>query len=223
VKFFKCVVCGYIHQGQEPPEKCPVCGAPREKFTELPAEEGKKALEEYQARTARKKPATSDRAPAGGGQPPGAADPPGSGIVALVTGLMVKHKAHPISVHLPNGLLPVAVLFLCLSFVFKAMHFERAALYNLVVVALAMPGVIASGWADWRARYRGAWTRVFKHKMAMALVVTSITWALAGWGLLGPESAAGPLGRFLFLALHFIALGAAGYAGHLGGKLVFKE
>jgi len=29
---FKCSVCGYIHDGTEAPEKCPKCGAPKEKF-----------------------------------------------------------------------------------------------------------------------------------------------------------------------------------------------
>lgn len=29
---FKCVVCGYIHESDELPERCPVCKAPREKF-----------------------------------------------------------------------------------------------------------------------------------------------------------------------------------------------
>lgn len=27
-----CVVCGYIHRGSEPPESCPVCGAPQDAF-----------------------------------------------------------------------------------------------------------------------------------------------------------------------------------------------
>ena len=27
-----CSVCGYVHEGDEPPEKCPVCKAPAEKF-----------------------------------------------------------------------------------------------------------------------------------------------------------------------------------------------
>ncbi len=30
---FVCQVCGYVHEGDTPPEKCPQCGAPREKFT----------------------------------------------------------------------------------------------------------------------------------------------------------------------------------------------
>lgn len=29
---WKCTVCGYIHEGPEPPDVCPVCGAPKEMF-----------------------------------------------------------------------------------------------------------------------------------------------------------------------------------------------
>ena len=32
---WKCVVCGYIHEGPEPPEECPVCAATREEFVEV--------------------------------------------------------------------------------------------------------------------------------------------------------------------------------------------
>lgn len=34
-KKFICTVCGYIHEGTEAPEKCPVCKAPASKFKEL--------------------------------------------------------------------------------------------------------------------------------------------------------------------------------------------
>ncbi len=30
---YVCSVCGYVHEGDSAPEKCPVCGAPAEKFT----------------------------------------------------------------------------------------------------------------------------------------------------------------------------------------------
>jgi rubredoxin len=36
---WKCTVCGYIHEGEEPPENCPVCGADRSKFIPIEAEE----------------------------------------------------------------------------------------------------------------------------------------------------------------------------------------
>jgi rubrerythrin len=30
-----CTVCGYIHEGEAPPENCPVCGAPSIMFVKL--------------------------------------------------------------------------------------------------------------------------------------------------------------------------------------------
>lgn len=35
---FVCSVCGYVHEGPEAPEKCPVCGAPASKFVKQDAE-----------------------------------------------------------------------------------------------------------------------------------------------------------------------------------------
>lgn len=29
-----CQICGYLHEDDEPPATCPVCGAPRSKFME---------------------------------------------------------------------------------------------------------------------------------------------------------------------------------------------
>lgn len=37
-KRWQCTVCGYIHEGNEPPESCPVCGADKSKFIPLEAE-----------------------------------------------------------------------------------------------------------------------------------------------------------------------------------------
>lgn len=36
---WKCSVCGYIHKGAEAPEKCPKCGASKEKFIKLTEEQ----------------------------------------------------------------------------------------------------------------------------------------------------------------------------------------
>ena len=35
MKRFICTVCGYIHEGETPPEICPICKAPASKFNEL--------------------------------------------------------------------------------------------------------------------------------------------------------------------------------------------
>jgi rubredoxin len=193
MKKWKCTVCGYIHEGPEPPETCPVCGAPREKFVEVEEEK------------------------------PAPAAAPRKGPIALVLGLMVDKHAHPISVHVPNGVLPAAVLFLALSLVFSAAGLETASFYNLCFVVLAMPFVIFSGLVDWKMKYQGALTRVFKIKMACGAAVLTLGLILVGWRLAAPEAAAGGLGRMVFLGLHLAMLGAAGVAGEFGGRLVFGK
>ncbi|WP_244833106.1 NADH peroxidase [Clostridium sp. BJN0001] len=39
MKKFVCTVCGYIYEGEKAPEKCPVCGAGADKFTEQKEDE----------------------------------------------------------------------------------------------------------------------------------------------------------------------------------------
>ena len=34
MKKWVCTVCGYVHEGDTAPEKCPTCGVPAEKFKE---------------------------------------------------------------------------------------------------------------------------------------------------------------------------------------------
>ncbi len=191
MKKWKCIVCGYIHEGNEPPDICPVCGATKDKFEEV--------IEQVDSKD-------------------------NSGLYNFAIGQMSKHKAHPIAVHIPNGLLPVIVLFLCLSFFFDAMGFDKASFYNLVVVALAMPAVLFSGYVDWQLKYDGAMTDVFKRKIAMGAIVILLSWVLVLWRLLDADVVtAGHVSRYLFLGVHLAILGAAGYAGDLGGKLVFND
>ena len=39
-KKWVCTVCGYVHEGDNPPEKCPQCGVPASKFKEKVEAEG---------------------------------------------------------------------------------------------------------------------------------------------------------------------------------------
>ncbi len=39
MKKFVCTVCGYVHEGDAPPDVCPQCGATADKFTEQTGEE----------------------------------------------------------------------------------------------------------------------------------------------------------------------------------------
>ncbi|MDD6211068.1 MAG: NADH peroxidase [Bacteroidales bacterium] len=40
MKKFICTVCGYVHEGDQAPEKCPLCKAPASKFQEVVETEG---------------------------------------------------------------------------------------------------------------------------------------------------------------------------------------
>ena len=42
VKLFKCSVCRFVYEGEEAPDFCPKCGAPKEKFEELTEEQANK-------------------------------------------------------------------------------------------------------------------------------------------------------------------------------------
>ena len=39
MKKYVCPVCGYVHEGESAPEKCPICKVPGERFVEQVANE----------------------------------------------------------------------------------------------------------------------------------------------------------------------------------------
>ena len=42
-----CKVCGYVHEGAQPPEKCPQCGAPKERFVQMGGSKTKEYADEH--------------------------------------------------------------------------------------------------------------------------------------------------------------------------------
>ena len=48
-----CTVCGYVHEGPEPPERCPQCKVPASKFKELNEDEGLTFVAEHELGVAR--------------------------------------------------------------------------------------------------------------------------------------------------------------------------
>jgi rubrerythrin len=47
MKKWVCSICGYVHTGDKPPEKCPTCGAPASKFYEQVATGGLTYADEH--------------------------------------------------------------------------------------------------------------------------------------------------------------------------------
>jgi rubrerythrin len=52
-KKFICVVCGYVHEGPEAPEKCPLCGAGKDKFKEVDESAALKFVTEHEVGVAK--------------------------------------------------------------------------------------------------------------------------------------------------------------------------
>ncbi len=202
---WKCKVCGYVHEGgDEAPEKCPVCNAERIHFVEVDGNgdkltvAGEKVTEppvqEIKPRTFRDK----------------------------LVDQVLKHHLHPVSVHFPNGVLPVAVVFLALAVLLGLTAFKEAAFYNMIAVLLVMPLVMGSGYLEWQRRYKGAKTVLFITKISCSLIVLVSLLILVVWRIVDPTvTDVGSANRLIYLFLSLIMLGAAGIAGSLGGKLVF--
>ncbi|NLZ16944.1 MAG: rubredoxin-type Fe(Cys)4 protein [Desulfobulbaceae bacterium] len=210
MKKWECTICGYIHEGDQPPDECPLCGADASQFVEVKEEAAAAAAPQAEVEP------LSSVAAAQGAKP---APVPLQGIQALID----KHHLHPITVHMPNGIIPMAVFFIVMLVLFGSPTLGKAALYSYTFVLLSMPIVLFTGYTMWKTRYRGALTSVFKIKIAASLVATVLLATLVLWGFGQPslwQSNASGRGVFLFFSL--IVLAAVGIAGHLGGKLVFS-
>lgn len=243
MKKWRCTVCNYIHTGEEPPDKCPVCGADKDKFVEIGEEEakayesGKKSRNQKAA--AANRPADAQKAAnqESATQKPGTAGPATSGATAgqapppvpetaldRFNKFLTKHHAHPVAVHVPNGVLPVVVLFMFIAAVFAATSIAQAAFYFATFTLLFMPVVLYTGINVWQKKYRGAMTKYFIIKLVAAGVVTVSLFLIVIWYFINPQVVlAGAARRGGFLVLNLIMLGAASVAGWIGGKFVFRD
>jgi rubrerythrin/uncharacterized membrane protein len=200
VKKWECTVCGYIHEGETPPNECPVCGVGPAFFKEVVEKEEKTLTQ------AVLKPESAET---------GKQSEPG-----FFRKMVMKHHLHPIAVHTPNGVLPLALVFLAIATIFGVSSFEQAAFYSLVFTLINMPFVIVTGYIVWQDRYKGAKTKIFGLKIGGAIIVLATLLALVIWRLVEPGVAASP-GRWTYLLICLVCVAGAGISGHFGGKLVF--
>lgn len=218
MKAWKCVICNYIHKEEFPPEKCPVCGAGKDKFVEIeipdPVEKQVPGPESPPP-----DPIGSDRQ-----SPPGKTKTPDAPqtLYQQITDLMVRHHAHPILVHTPNGILPIAALLFIIAWLFDASLPAKAAAINLVFVILALPLVVFTGVLEWQKKYNQADTLMFRIKILAATLTCASCLISLVWFLLDPAVLSSSL-SWVFIFVNLVMLGSAGVAGYIGGKLVFKD
>ncbi|KPA18300.1 flavin reductase [Candidatus Magnetomorum sp. HK-1] len=206
---WRCNVCAYIHKGPEPPDTCPVCGADKTKFERVGSEtstsSSKAASQRENMRSDREQTMITK-------------------VYDFICENVINHHLHPISVHFPNGIIPVAVLFVLMSAVFGSANVALAAFYNTVFVTLAMPIVLFTGYVEWQRRYGGTFTNLFITKIICGIVVLAMAILLTLWGIFDESvTQNNAVISWLYIFFYLVMLGAAGVAGHLGGKLVFKE
>jgi uncharacterized membrane protein/rubredoxin len=208
MKRWECTVCGYIHEGEEPPDECPVCSADKSMFVEVteevtPDETTTGQTAELQPQSAGKSTFLHK-------------------LYTFASEQIVKHHLHPIMVHTPNGILPMALIFLLITALWGSPFFETAAFYSFVFVLISMPLVLFTGYEVWQKRYRGAMTPMFRIKISAAIVTVVLLVVLVIWRAIQPDIVTtASNGRWVFLFLSLTLVGAVGAAGHIGGKLVF--
>ena len=198
MKRWKCTICNYVHEGDTPPDKCPICNAPASKFVEI-------------------EPAPTEAVP---DAPP--ARPAPATILDKIKAFMVKHHLHPVSVHFPNGLLPVVVTFFILSLVFNSAGLAKAGFYNLVFILFSLPLVLVAGVVEWEKKYNRALTILFQIKIVAAAITTVLCLVSTVWFLFQPDVLSSA-NAGIYIVVNIVMLASAGIAGFIGGKLVFKD
>lgn len=211
-KKWRCTVCGYIHEGDAPPDKCPVCGADKSLFEPIIED----SVQEKRGDSSPEyiEPPKIDLGPV--------PETKSGRFYHFAVTQMLKHHAHPISVHFPNGVLPLSFILVMLAAVSGCGWLKAAAAVNIIFVVLVMPFVLFSGYIEWQKRYKGFLSMRFLTKILCATIVAVTSLVIAVWWIAEPDVLQSG-NRWIFIIVNLTALIAAAVAGFIGGKLVFKD
>lgn len=139
--------------------------------------------------------------------------------VGFVEDLWKTFRLHPVLAHLPNGLLPAALLFSGLALVFGQVSLDWVASLLCLLVTAVTPLVFASGLYSWKTRFNRRPAAIFKHKQQLAgLLFLFGVAGLACYSRVAPES---PWLIWGFRACLLGMVGCVALLGHFGAKLVF--
>ncbi len=220
MKVWQCTVCNYIHKGDAPPEKCPVCGVDASKFIEIdeadiPEKKPKKIIPAKKTAETKPQPGVSETPAAEALFEP-------ETIFEKIQFFLMKHHAHPVSVHSPNGILPAVVIFWILAWISGYDLLAKVACVNMIFVVISLPFVVFTGIIEWKNKYNSAMTIIFKLKILAASLTTASCIINLAWYLFDPDILSSSK-AWVFILTNIFMLAAAGLAGLLGGKLVFKD
>jgi rubredoxin/uncharacterized membrane protein len=238
-------VCRYIHEGDSPPDICPVCKKPWTAF--VPHVDGQEHPRVVPSKPAPASPGgeavKSDRWRCvvcnyihEGPEPPDVCPVCGKLKDAFVpetrspqhhhkgiSGLIEKLHAHPVSAHFPNGAMPLALLAWIAYLALGVTCLERMSFFLMLIAVAAVPVTFFTGWSDAKHRFGTTTTGVFPEKKRLSWVLVVLSAAIAGWRLyLGFNHVpADTIEIAMYTGLLLACSGVVARLGMLGGKLVF--
>jgi len=128
---------------------------------------------------------------------------------------------HPMSVHFTNALYPVSLLFLALYLLTKEDSSRTTYGYIITLAALSTPVSFATGYIQWRQKYKAAKVRVFIRKIRLGIALMAVGPSCTLWYWADPGFLTrGGMEVFLFSLLNLTVLPLAVTLGYLGGNLV---
>lgn len=130
---------------------------------------------------------------------------------------------HPMFVHFPQALFPVAFASFVLYLATGNRDFEVGAFVAAAFGAAISPMTTLTGFVDWKIRYKGYMTPVFRIKIIGAFVLLALSIPAVALRALVPDVAALPLSGagWAYGGLLAACVVTCVVLGHYGGKLVF--
>ncbi|RJP25627.1 MAG: hypothetical protein C4529_00485 [Deltaproteobacteria bacterium] len=130
---------------------------------------------------------------------------------------------HPMLVHFPQALFPVAFAAFVLYLLTGAREFESGAFVAALFGMLAAPVTTATGFLDWWVHYKAYMTSVFRIKIAGSFVLMALAGPAVLLRALHPDVAALPLVGlgWVYFGLLAACTITCVVLGYYGGRLVF--
>jgi uncharacterized membrane protein len=129
---------------------------------------------------------------------------------------------HPLTVHFPIALLPVALLIETLAVLFKKASWHRIALWNLALGTLGAAVAVFTGrQAAATAKHSFEIHPIMVLHERLGYVVLALAVVIAGWRLLRRD-ALSRRGRWMAWGLLGLACGILAFSAHWGGRMVYE-
>jgi uncharacterized membrane protein len=132
-------------------------------------------------------------------------------------------QIHPMFIHFPQALFPVAFGAFCLYLATGLKEFEAGAFVCAMFGLLAAPVTAATGFLDWWTHYKAYMTSVFRIKIAGSFVLMVLAGPAVLLRTFHTDLAVLPLGAlgWAYFGLLAACTATCVVLGYYGGKLVF--